>query len=54
MIPFGEAKLEQLYPAHEIYVDRVTALTDAVLKERLVLPGDAEKMKKSAQEADVP
>jgi hypothetical protein len=53
-IPFNEAKLRQLYPTHNDYVNKVTAAARAVGEAGYILPYRVEEYIKMAQAAPVP
>jgi hypothetical protein len=53
-VPFNEAKLRQLYPTHEDYVNKVTAAAKAAEEAGYILPYRVEEYIKMAQAAPVP
>ncbi|RXH58930.1 alpha/beta hydrolase domain-containing protein [Granulicella sibirica] len=46
--------LEERYPTHAAYVTRVRTAAEALVKQRLLLPDDAEKLIHQAEQAPVP
>ena len=50
--PFSQARLNELYPTHRVYVHRVRRAADQLLQERLILKSDRDEYVRAAQRAD--
>jgi hypothetical protein len=48
--PFDHAKIKSLYPTREDYLNKVNAMADRMVTERLLTKSDGERIKKEAQE----
>ncbi|WP_425358176.1 alpha/beta hydrolase domain-containing protein [Treponema primitia] len=53
-IAFAPAKLKELYPTHEIYVEKIRQSADAAVKAGFLLPQGADEYVKLAEIAPVP
>jgi hypothetical protein len=53
-IPFSAARLRQLYPTHDDYVEKVKAAADADVRTGVLLPADATTIIAEADAADIP
>jgi hypothetical protein len=53
-LPFSHARLNELYPTHEAYVDRVTRAADRLLRRRLILESDRDAYVRAAEQAESP
>jgi hypothetical protein len=53
-IPFAEAKLLELYPTHEDYVQQYTAAADEALARGYLLQADHDEVVQQAQDAPIP
>jgi hypothetical protein len=51
--PFSPARLNELYPAHEVYVERVTRAADRLLRSRHLLQADRDAYVSAATLANV-
>ena len=51
--PFDNDKIKTLYPAREDYLNKVNAMADRMVTERLLTKSDGERIKKEAQEIEV-
>jgi hypothetical protein len=47
--PFDNDKIKSLYPTHEDYLNKVNAMVDSMVKERLLTESDGMRIKKEAQ-----
>jgi hypothetical protein len=52
--PFPPARLNELYPTHEVYVERVTRAADRLLRSRHILEADRDAYVSAAMHAEVP
>jgi hypothetical protein len=52
--PFPKETPAKLYTNHEDYVDRVGRQVDEMVRDRCMLPPEAEKIKAAAALADIP
>ncbi|MDY6920030.1 MAG: alpha/beta hydrolase domain-containing protein [Pseudomonadota bacterium] len=53
-VPFSEAKLKELYPTHEDYVNKFTEAADAALEAGFLLPADYAEAVAEAEAAQIP
>jgi hypothetical protein len=53
-VPFDKAKLAALYPTHDEYMRKFSAVTDRNPPARFVMASDADAMKAAAADADIP
>ena len=47
--PFDNDKIKSLYPTHEDYLNKVNAMVDKMVEERLLTESDGMRIKKEAQ-----
>lgn len=50
--PFSQARLNELYPTHRVYVDRVRRAADRLLQQRLILKSDRDEYVRATERAD--
>jgi hypothetical protein len=54
MTQFDAARLAELYPTHQAYVDALRAAADKAVKQRIMLPADADNMMREAESSQIP
>jgi len=50
----AKEQMQKLYPSHAAYVAKVDADIAELMRKRLLLPEDADELRKEAQTAQVP